>query len=341
MRYFTDPHLDLRRTTNTTAASQALLKERLRAQARRCVEGDEKVVCLGDLFDRYSNPEAVVAEGLRLVHRTELTLPGNHDIANRADAVGSLQLIREVLPEKVPMTPFGEAGIDQRVIDGVPVVSIPHVASQDLFRQSLQMAYDAVRNPDGHLLLLHCNFDNDMTEGHEASLNLALDDAQDLLERFAYILIGHEHVPRAALGGRVQILGNTMPLAFGEVADRFLWRYTPAEGLTKERIWSEAESFRVVDLRELLLAGGDLRLEGVEMVDVRGEVALDECPELAKCLQKLWKVNPELLMVRDGKQVAGVEQREAVPFARLDLPSLIARELAGTPMEALWNEWAA
>jgi len=103
---YTDPHIGLNRLANTTQASAQRLGEKNFLWVQYLLElfkqKDMLAFCLGDLFDQYSNDEAVIKQAMELIQHTDIVLAGNHDISNRKDKVSSLELLHKVYGDKMP-----------------------------------------------------------------------------------------------------------------------------------------------------------------------------------------------------------------------------------------------
>lgn len=353
--FFTDPHLGLSRTTNTTAQSQKRLQEALYDQAMSVIEKfkgvNMKIHCLGDLFDRFSNPEPIIAQGMAVARECDTVIGGNHDARNRTDAVSSLDLLARALnttdDQRVVYAAFGERAVRTSLYGDVALVSCAHVGGQQLFDEVLAEAAEAARNakPRYKMLLLHCNYDRDFGHGieNDPALNLSIDKARELLESFDYILIGHEHEPLEDLDGRVKILGNTMPLGFGEVSDRYCYVFSNGE-FTPYLIWSVAEHYREFTVQDILdrAFGDDMELDStsVTMVQISGTIAAADYPEFSKALVKLWRQNESLLMVRTQVEVdRPADKQAALPsFVRATIPQMVAADLEGTELASQYKE---
>lgn len=335
--FFSDPHIGLLRSANTTLASRQRLRRQL---ARRALEaanladGEDDVVCLGDLFDRYTNEESIVLEGAEVARRCALVLAGNHDVANRADTSGSLELLRHVNPDlPIAYTPPGLAGTELATLWGVKAVAIPHVISQDLFERSVAEAC----KQGGDMLLLHCNVMNGLADGHEISLNLTEDLAEAALKVFDYVLTGHEHLPRTLFDDRLIVLGNTMPLSFGEVGERFVWTFD-GSGFDRESFWDPATRFLNLSVAQVMDAPS--LGEGVEMVDVSGEVRREESADFAAAMASLWKRHEGLLMVRNGATFESAEFIQAETESVLvRLPDAIRASISDIAMRSLYDTY--
>lgn len=344
---FTDPHIGLKRAAHTTQASALRLQARLLEQVDK-VPGQFRL-CLGDLFDRHSNDEAVILEGMRIANACDMIIGGNHDVSNRSSA-GSLDLLHAAGPHcRVVVPQTGQIRFAVEVGSEFAVYGVPHHTTQALFDDALVDAkrHCSEREPCKWLdeprdlpsvLLLHCNYDSGFTEGREAALNLTRARAAELLECFDFIAIGHEHIPRSDFDGRLQVLGNTLPLGFGEIADRFFWSLDKA-GFHPHLLWDSAQGYREVDAVQIL--EGVQLPEVVEFVRVRGELDHTKAPAFAKALAGFWKAHPNLLMLKsDDVEFAGRSALAPQAAAgRLNLADVILAAMPDERMRALFNRY--
>lgn len=341
--FFTDTHLGAVRSSHSTVASRVLLAETLFAQAKKAAawKGEhDKLICLGDLFDTYSNDEKVIHQGIEIVDKCDLVLAGNHDVVSRSDKVGSLELLSRLGYEQVAINAYGEASTFSAFFDDTELVALPHVADQQMFVQYLKAAASEPRTTKHRMLLLHCNVDNEMVTGTNAALNLDQPLAKELLKSFDYILVGHEHDPRTLLGGKLIVLGNTQPLTFGEISDRYVWEFNTVTGeFTKHLQWSKMNSYHELSAEELLVKEGAIHLDR-DFIDVQGKVEPGQLPALARAFVTLWKTNPKTLMVRNGVEVQHVEAKQVVSFGKIDLATIIRQNLEGTDLAELFDELA-
>lgn len=362
-RFFTDTHLGLRRKSHTTLAGQARLSQTLYDQAMACVEGRDDSFMLGDLFDEYSNNEAVIEQGADVARRCRLVLGGNHDIRNRADVVSSLQLLASVTSHNGCHFGLPNLSDPEAYDDGVGVMTIgnnwavsfvPHQMSQADFIAALDAACEVPTGSGiGNILLLHCNYDTDFGQITDdgATLNLSREHAEKLLETFDYILLGHEHEPKEDFDGRLKVLGNTFPLSFGEIADRFYYEFDTETGTFQTVQIFEAESSSIqIDVCDFMIHSADeewLRLLKYQFIDVQGTLPAADYPELGRRLVKLWKLAPNLLMCRNGVRMeVMMTNSDAAPddtssAAKRTIPEIITDELAGGELATLFAELSA
>jgi DNA repair exonuclease SbcCD nuclease subunit len=342
---YTDPHLGVNRANNTTARSRELLKEAVKQQVYDIL-GDTPEnsysLCLGDLFDTYSNKEEVIKQGQSILYYTDLVLAGNHDVVADADKVGSLQLLQSSNQSKFMYAPFGESYAGAVQLDEVMVVGVPHVTTQALFEESLSEAIDlAEQHKESGLpiiLALHCNF-NLQRELSETSLNLTAEHAEELLEVFEYVFCGHEHVPRDLYDGRLVILGNTHPTGFSDISDKRIAILDNVGGKLQvnfETIWRKSDGYLEVDSEKIP------EETEAQFVRITGEIESDKLGGMARSISKLWKNNPGLLAVKSEVAVKSVENtaENGEVVTAESLPAIISKELEANPkMFSLWNEF--
>lgn len=332
--FWSDPHLGLTRTSHTTATSRVALRAALHKQAAAVSAAGPAhriAVCLGDLFDTTSNDEAVIREAHEILRTVDFILAGNHDLPNREGKVSSLELLSDVTASgkgKVINAPF-IASVQQYG----ELVFVPHKVTQEMFIASLQQALDEFA--EGKVLCLHCNYDNAFAASSESTLNLPREMAKQLLDKFQYILIGHEHIPRSDFGGKLQIAGNTHPTSFSDISDKFVWELRDGV-LTPTRIWSMADHYQKIEWQDLV----DGAASQAQFVEVVGAAPADKMSVIAQAVGKLWRDNNNALMVRNAVVSEDVEIAHR-DFARsLDVPARITQELEASPaLAATWAEY--
>jgi DNA repair exonuclease SbcCD nuclease subunit len=341
--FYTDPHLGLNRVANTTPASRAKLREALYDQIDRVLDADGAKVCVGDLFHTYSNDEETLFQGYRALRYSEVILAGNHDVTNRKDSIGSLQFLSTLEPGTVWITPFGEAGYQVYRMGNAVLFGVPHVASQALFEESLQRVCDEVdsgdvprsgtmkEGPGVRILLLHANYECPFAEA-ETTLNLTEAWAEKLLERFDYIIMGHEHQPRDLFGGRLVILGNTHPTGFSDISDK---RIAILEGgeLRFEKIWDAKSGYKAYTRDTIPTA------TSAQFVRITGTVDAGDVGKVTKAVANLWKESDELYAVKlDIEVKTATVTADGTRIEVESLPATIRKELKGTSMLGLFEE---
>lgn len=344
--FYTDPHLGQSRSANTTPSSALALKQALYEQAMRVVSTpDCTKICVGDMFDRFSNSEQDMRQGFDVMKETSIVLAGNHDLVNQDGKVGSLQMLDHAFEklEGKRRCEYGEFGKPYSFgtffeKEKAFVAGVPHVGLQEVFEQSLEEAMTRTRNDatEGYtkFLLLHCNFDMSPERLTETSLNLTGSNAQRLLEVFDYIILGHEHAPANHFGGRLVILGNTHPTGFADISDKRVAMFD-GERLTFTPIWNTEvgyEEFSYMDIPKSTDAS---------FVKITGQIQAGDMLELTRTVNRLWKKSQFLYCVKIDVSLPSLEigDGEAAAKKLSQLPTVVREELKDRPdLRALWDE---
>ena len=239
--FYSDPHFGLSRKANFTRDSNSRLEIHRRWLIDNKLKSVTNSVCLGDFFDKTTNPEIVLIDSILTAEYTSFILAGNHDVPNSTRQASTLDVLGELYPDKVILpgcVPEAEAPVVKE-LDGVSLTFIPHQLNQSLFEKQLDKARNHTLYGNMSILCLHCNYDSPF-ELSEESLNLTKEWAEILLEKFDYILLGHEHKPREDFDGRLKVLGNPYPTNFSEDHDHFVYYYDPeTDSWKKEKTGSE------------------------------------------------------------------------------------------------------
>lgn len=213
----TDFHFGLSRKANFTAESNQRREAVSRQLLQHLLQTPHDVaICVGDVYDRFSNPETVILETAPLLRHFQAVLAGNHDLSNRDDVRGSLDVLSELLPGVVI------SGAPQwRRFGRVAACFVPHQLTQEAFENALEKVLgeaQALAEPVWKFLFLHCTYDIP----HEvavSSLNLSEARATSLLGAFHKVFLGHEHNPRDLFDDRLHIIGSHFPVAFDQMVD--------------------------------------------------------------------------------------------------------------------------
>jgi len=340
MRIFTDPHLGRNAGAHTSKQSSEALNEAIYHNAKmatKVTENGTSVVCVGDLFDKSHNRENILLQGLSIAKKCDLILAGNHDLANRENTKTSIEVIKayfdSVVSARVNETlyEFYEEGGDESFEFAI----IPHHSSQDLFDSAIEQTLTS--NKSGDLIFLHCNFNSPFAT-NDSSLNLSIEQSEQLLNKFKYIVLGHEHNHRWELGGRLLILGNTHPTNFGDISDKFFWDYLPSTGFKKNKIWAKDKGYLKISVNELLDSG--LSYSGQNFIEIVGEeVNPKHSTAIAKALHDIWHSGDAgLFMVRNNitfKQLISATVNKSVQLK--DVTEAISNDLKETDLIELWE----
>ena len=345
---FTDPHFGGKRAANTTPASRARMQDNVFTTVEQIIGSthlEEPIICLGDLFDSYSNSEMTLIRSLPIVKRLKVCLAGNHDLVNDNVKTGSLELLRQLKDCKdtyFSYVHFEEIGFNVTHVDNTTYFSIPHISDQAKFEQALGQVRDAAARADDTVrykyLLLHCNYDNPFCD--ETSLNLTKENTEELLQVFDTIVLGHEHSHRVDFGGRLVVLGNTYPTAFGDICDKFtMWVNDTTGEYQLNWHWRANTHYWEVDWKEAY--GTSIEPDewkDIEYVKITGEVAPSDTKQFSVLIKSLWSLLPNVCAIKSEVQFEGVTAANLEKGSLDRLPEIIAKELAGTEFEELWKE---
>lgn len=348
-RFFTDTHLGTNRTANTTPTTRKKLKWELYSAAMKCCCKDVPTFFLGDLFDRYSNDEATLLQGLDVIQRCKAAMAGNHDVVADKAAFGSFQALQEV-PQREELhdyllyrAAYGDVRFGVDVVtageDNWAIYSVPHHTDQELFEKVLQEVVSQTEEHEKAILCLHCNY-NLPWDTVDTALNLTEEAARDLLQHFEYILLGHDHHAKVELDGRLIILGNTHPTGFGDIGDKYRYALLHSGEIVRERIWAEDEQHATVDMQCLsaaILHEWIDESDAPQFIDLVGEVDAGGVVELNRTVNKLWGAGA--LAIRNRVKVVGAETIVDEVGQVVSLAEQVRTDLADKPDQlALWDE---
>ncbi len=326
--FFTDPHIGVSRTTNTTMASAKALRDRIyNTSLAVCQAGKKRkyqIAMLGDLYDKHSNPEPVIGMGAHILQYCDYALAGNHDVKNVAGSMSSLGLVDIMMAnDENPSSPiimnpdlsqpyyFASKPSDH---EDVWLTFVPHCLTQELFEQSVRMACEEAHAGHYNVLCLHCNVGDayGQVEAEGSTLSLT-DELQELvIQHFDLTMVGHEHTPQKLHKGKIVVMGNLLPLSFGELSHRYHYLLNPE---TKELSMichfdadKEVKSYSVRDLESL-------EAFDAAYVTIGGEIKPEGYPLMARQIQKIWSNSPNTLMVSN---VVDIDRPDALSRQRVD-----------------------
>lgn len=209
-----DFHFGLSRKAHFTAESSSRREEVSRDLLKQILETPhDQAICVGDFFDRFSNPETVILQTVPLARRFSRILAGNHDVSNREGTEGSLTVLAEILRDTPTHVVMGEpAWMGSAAF-------VPHQLTQEAFEAAIdRVCQQAADKPGWRLLFLHCNVLSPF-DGSLSSLNLTEDLAHQALSAFHHIVVGHEHNPRQLFDDRLWVVGSHFTVAFDQLGD--------------------------------------------------------------------------------------------------------------------------
>lgn len=338
--FYTDPHLGLSRASNTTPTSSLKLRDILYHQALSIVERQGTKVCLGDLLDKFSNPEEVQVQAADIYSNTNIIIAGNHDVTNQKNKIGTLSLLSNLLDcSDCVIAEFGKPMSKSYLLDNTAFLTlVPHAGLQEIFVESLSMAVANVGTcPQGatKFLLLHCNYNMPEDRLTETTLNLTPERVDQLLQHYDYVMLGHEHGPSEHFDGRLVILGNIHPTGLGDISDKRIAIFEEGK-LRFEKVWYATTGYAEFDCQDIPES------TATSFVRVKGLVPAGGMLELTKSISTMWKRSPKLYCVKMEVNMPAISvgvDNEGVQQSINRLPDMINKELAEYPeMKMLWDQ---
>ncbi len=314
---FTDPHLGTSRSAHTSRSSSELLRKRLYSEAMKLASLTNPI-CVGDLFDSSTNNEETLLQGFNVANLCKYVLAGNHDEDNIVNRVTTLRAIQSLGVKSVVASP--DLSRPSCHIDG-GLAFVPHQLSQSLFLDSLEMAMN--RASKGSVLFLHCNYSFEMNNQSTATLNLPEDIAKQLLSKFNYIFLGHEHGQKEHLDGRVVIVGNTFPTSFSDISSKRYIELSKNLEVVKSIPTFEVESgLLTVNVNSIPNVSDVMQ---ASFIDVTGQ--LDNSADFVKMQNHLWSINPQLYAIRNSTVSKMVQSVKVENTSTLSIEERIHKEL--------------
>ena len=356
IRFFSDPHLGVRRKAHTTKKSAAALQNKVfdyALEACRYTAPDSNlrsVVMLGDLFDASQNPESVLVQGWAVAQECNFVLSGNHDLVNREGVVSTFDALADMDASErfIRAEDYDNPTIKNLGSLDVSVTAIPHHASQAVFDEALQIALELAKSEklEGHrtILLLHCNYNLEFAVDNDATLNLTTEQATELLTGFDYILSGHEHNSSEHLDGRLIMLGNTYPTSFSDISDKYVWDYDLVAGvMEKHCIWSKASGYIEIPYTDGLKPESVAGVESAQFIDVVGTGTAARASDISAFMNSLRESAPNAIAIRNN--VAILDGLKSVEVAEkpslINLRDEISEDLKDSDVYPLWKELSA
>lgn len=337
IRILNDTHLGNKAGAHTTHSSSKLLDQRIfdRALKASTTDNSATVVHGGDLFDKFSNKEDVILQGITIANNCDVIVGANHDLSNRSNVQSSIAVVDEIF-DNVCMAKVNEAKFEHFESDcGTEFTIIPHHSSQDLFDEAINNCIADVKNKRD-LLFLHCNFNSPFAQ-NDSSLNVTTEQCTQLLDKYSFIVLAHEHNHRWEMSGKLLVTGNTHPTNFGDISDKYYWDYDKTTNkFTPTKVWSKEDRYLKLSVKQLL--DGNYVVKDKDFIEVVGtEIPPEKAPEIAQAMQSIWQVCPDLLMLRNNVEFKTLVAEEVDKEAQLeDVIKAISKDLEGSDLSELW-----
>lgn len=313
-----DWHLGAHRSAGTTPATAYQLRQDLLAAGQNILEnttGD--LLVNGDLFDGPDIPRADLLAAVKMfsdwVTRTERKLylaNGNHDLDKNSQRLSSFQFFAQLLVSLHP-TQVEHISAGTEIWEHDAYV-IPHMPNQDLFDLELAKVRAC------RFLFLHCNYDNQFAVESDHSLNLSKAQAEELPAE--YIVFGHEHQGRSALGGKVVIVGNQFPSSISDClggTDKEVLQIIDGK-LCFSVCWQPDTDFAELDWREL-------EDTGARFIRVTGQATSSEAPAVVNAIAR-FRAKSEALVITNAVKIEGVNDSAQLELSHEQITAFNVRE---------------
>jgi len=349
---FNDTHIGVRRTAGTTPESAKALRQAILTNFEVLLEGvddGEDVILNGDLTDRFDIDLTDAFDLLEVLHAFLKRNPdsrlfiatGNHDLSRDSTKLGAVQFLASLLA----MT-HGNVSLvcNPCTIDGAIHV-IPHMVNQAQF----DLALDRV--PEGaKYVLMHCNWDSPFAEHADHSLNLSRERAKALIERGHTLILGHEHHPREAFGGKLIVTGCQFPTSIadcvtaeGREVKSLSCVLLDGAGVIRNDTWSRHHKtgFRPLHIEDLLERGTAEYADFKGFIRVTGEVEAAQAADALRAISRLRQVSSAFVIGNAVKVRAGTadEIEDALEgvedVRRVDVIAMLLESLTPEQQEAV------
>lgn len=329
-----DLHISAIRNAGTTPTTAYQLRQDLltgfKSLLDRC---DSDVLVNGDFADSYKMIPADMLECYKIITEwlsrghTFYAVPGNHCLSKSSLDLSSFEFLFRLLEEQHPVHVklLMEPG---QVRDGI--YALGHVTNQDLLNLELE------RVPaDTKYLMLHANYDNKFATQSDHSLNVSREQAEALSVDF--LIFGHEHQQRTALGGKVVVVGNQLCSSvsdcLGNDTKRML-KITDA-GMEFIETWRADTDFAQLDWR-------DLADTGARFIRVTGTAGTGEAAQVVTAIAKFRSQSTALVITnavviegQDNSDEINLTHEQITNFNVMDALLELLTEEEGTKIKTL------
>jgi len=331
---FGDLHLGYERKSFTTKEGRTRFKKMIFDVAMSNLEGAKgTLIQVGDLFDKPSNTDSIMLQGLRVNEKFDWLLAGNHDLRNKYGFDSTLHMLKEPFepsPQSIVFPVYNKPRACVAPVAGAILpVMVPYCYSQELFEQSLELAIQKVSGDESpfKVLLLHTNYnlEFDLTE---TTNNLTAKMAKKLLKTFDYIFSGHEHNTATHLNGKLIMVGSLFPLSITDLEDKFAFHINDSGQITRTRTWDKELQSKIYTVAEM----PDILPAEVQFVRITGELTTEALPHAMKKVAEWWQGSESLFVCKPEWKVTSEDDKgREVTISSIDsIPNTI-RSLISDP----------
>ena len=324
VRVTTDYHVAVKRVGGTTPESQVRLRQYIRDALQAQLDDTDHLIA-GDLFSDFTVDTSELVEAYRIFStwlaasgRKLALVRGNHDFSVRGTAVSSFDLLGMILTDKFPK----QVTIASEVTEWKQFILVPHLPNNDILNteiSKLSCVTDKV-------IVFHANVDNFFATETQHSLNVTIEQVEDLVSRNNLVIFGHEHQYRSLVNGRCLVLGNTVPSSIADcIGSPFKYSAT-VTGTDYELnpTWKAEDNYYEVDWRDMEVGMDCL------FIRVTGEATANEAADVIKAVSQL-RQRHDAFVITNAVKVEGVSS----DFATESIESLKAFDVVGAIMEEL------
>ena len=329
----TDWHCGVKRVAGTTPVTQQQLRDGLRAELAAQLDDHDHLIA-GDLLDSFTVDTGEVialyhifADWLTKYGRRLALLRGNHDFSMRGSAASSFDLLSSILRAQFPE----QVTVASEVTEWKQFILVPHLPNNDILNLEVAKLGD-VRDK---VVVFHANVDNFFASDSQHSLNLSMEQVEDLVGRGNLVLVGHEHQHRQLVDGRCVVLGNTAPSSVADCLgnDAKFCAYVSGTEYELVETWRADDNFAELDWR-------DLSDGGHKFIRVVGDATAEQAADVVNAIAKFRQASSAMVIsnaVRiEGQELLaemGVDSVEAIK--KFDVTGAIFSRLTEREIEVV------
>jgi len=322
----TDYHVAVKRVGGTTALSQENLRQYIRTTLANQLDDNDHLIA-GDLFsdftvDTYELVETykIFSTWLASYGRRLALVRGNHDFSIRGMAISSFDLLGMILTDQFPK----QVTIASKVTEWKQFILVPHLPNNEILNTEISK----LSGVTGKVIVFHANADNFFAAEAQHSLNVTIEQVEDLVSRNNLVIFGHEHQYRSLVNGRCLVLGNTVPSSIADVLGS-PFKYSATVTGTEYELkttWKAEDAYVEADWRDIPLTN----LEGFQFIRVTGDATSLESAEVIKVVSAL-RQSHDAFVVTNAVKVEGHD----MSLTTESVESIAAFDMVGAIMESL------
>lgn len=329
----TDWHIGIKRVGGTTPESQSALRQYLRNSLQVQLEHNDHLIA-GDLFNDFTIDTLDLLETYRIFsawlfkYGKKLALVrGNHDWKPSGENKrSSFDLLGAILKQHFPE----QVTVASTVTEWKQFILVPHLANSDI----LNLEISKLKDVSNKVVVFHANVGNFFAAETQHSLNLTMEQVEDLVSRDNLVIFGHEHQYRSLVSGRCVVLGNTAPSSIADCMGSPFKYAAMVEGTQYELkpAWDANGSYIEANWRDLT------NIDGYNFIRVVGNATALEAAAVIKAVSQL-RQRSEAFVITSAVKVEGQDMTmntESIESIRaFDLLGAIYAELNEREIETV------